>query len=63
MWKREKYKNCHWSKDQEAPIHASIPKPVLQERPTFKHLIENFNTDPIIKMIGILQLLPINHGR
>lgn len=58
----KKYKNCHLSQDKEQSIKEDS-EPELQSVPTFQHLIENYHIDPIINLIGVLQLLPENHGQ
>lgn len=58
----KKYKNCHLSQDNEQSIKEDS-KPEIPSVPTFQHLVENYHTDPIINLIGALQLLPDNHGQ
>jgi hypothetical protein len=58
----KKYKNCHLSQDKEQSSNED-GEPETKSVPTFKHLVENYHSDPIINLIGALQLLPKNHGQ
>jgi len=55
----KKYKNCHWSADQGNGNADKLP---LLEPPTFTELIKDYNSTPILRLLGVLQLLPSNHG-
>jgi hypothetical protein len=53
----KKYKRCHGMEDQQKKTsNGSSVKP-----PTFTNLIANYSSEPILKLLGILQLLPVNH--
>ena len=54
----KKYKRCHGleQKKGKKSMHSG------REIPTFDTLIKNYSSDPILKLLGVLQLLPINHG-
>ncbi len=54
----KKYKRCHGMEDR--PTKAS--KASFKEPPTFTSLIANYSSEPILKLLGVLQLLSSNHG-
>lgn len=53
----KKYKECHWTSDQEGSGEDSA----RNELPSFAALIEKYHPDPILKMLGVLQLIAANH--
>lgn len=53
----KKYKQCHLSEEQESDREDNCP-----QSPSFEELISTYNSEPIIKLLGVLQLLPVNHG-
>ena len=53
----KKFKNCHLNKEEALPtkrVSSSID---------FKSLLRNHNSVQILKLLGALQLHPVNHGR
>lgn len=53
----KKYKQCHLIQDQEGNKPEAPPNPS-----SFEGLICTYNSEPILKLLGVLQLLPTNHG-
>lgn len=56
----EKYKQCHLKQEQSKAESNPSSQPSL---PMFDDLVNNHNTIPIIKLLAVLQLQPINHGQ
>ena len=42
------------AEDQET--HSQAP-------PSFEEMISQYNSEPILKLLGVLQLIPVNHGQ
>ena len=54
----KKYKRCHGIEDPK----KKTSRETSIEPPTFANLITNYNSEPILKLLGALQLIPVNHG-
>lgn len=54
----KKYKRCHGMEDKK----NRSQKKFSIDPPTFTNLITNYRTEPILKLLGVLQLLPVNHS-
>ncbi len=54
----KKYKRCHGMEDPKKKTSKSS----VVEPPIFTTLIEKYCSEPILKSLGVLQLLPVNHG-
>jgi hypothetical protein len=54
----KKYKKCHMDEDQR----NEASQPVIAQESSFLQLAKSYNSISILKFLGILQLVPQNHG-
>jgi hypothetical protein len=50
----KKFKHCHMNEDKGN--HR-------KEAPSFEEMVSKYNSEAILKLLGVLQLLPVNHGQ
>ena len=59
----KKYKNCHLKTENSALEHRAEKDRHLPNANSFRELIQNYNCNQILKIIGILQLQQANHKK